>query len=169
MNKDKTRQNILKFIGIFLLICIVFFSIYFYNIIKHKNKDIIKYNDFIDVLPAPKDPRHASKISSKYINVVLSRMSFKYDIILIDTNHVIDEINLVTMDASDEILFVVTNDPIDLKNMRSMISIFKDMDKSNYKIILNESVDRLRNYFTKYDIKNIIKDNIDYTILVNSI
>jgi ABC-type bacteriocin/lantibiotic exporter with double-glycine peptidase domain len=46
MNKDKTRQNILKFIGIFLLICIVFFSIYFYNIIKHKNKDIIKYNDW---------------------------------------------------------------------------------------------------------------------------
>ena len=125
---------------------------------------IVKYNDFIDILPAPKDPRQASKINSKYINVVLSRTSLKYDVILIDTNHVIDEINLVTMDASDEILFVVTNDPIDLKNMRSMISIFKDMDKSNYKIILNESVDRLRNYFTKYDIKNIIKDNIDYTI-----
>ena len=46
MNKDKTRQNILKFIGIFLLICIVFFSIYFYSIIVKKNKDIIKYNDW---------------------------------------------------------------------------------------------------------------------------
>ena len=38
--------------------------------------------------------------------MVLSRTSLKYDVILIDTNHVIDEINLVTMDASDEILFV---------------------------------------------------------------
>ena len=57
---------------------------------------IVKYNDYIDILPAPKDPRQASKINSKYINVVLSRTSFKYDVILIDTNHVIDEINLVT-------------------------------------------------------------------------
>ena len=134
------------------------------NRLDNINNYIIKYNDFIDVLPAPKDPRQASKISSKYINVVLSRMSFKYDIILIDTNHVIDEINLVTLDASDEILFVVTNDPIDLKNMRSMVSIFKDMDKKNYKIILNESINRQRDYFTKYDIKNIIEDNYDYTI-----
>ena len=48
--------------------------------------------------------------------------------------------------------------------MRSMVSIFKDMDKKNYKIILNESINRQRDYFTKYDIKNIIEDNIDYTI-----
>lgn len=125
---------------------------------------IVKYNDFIDVLPAPKDPRSANKINSKYLNIVLSKASMKYDVILIDTNHIIDEINLVSLDYSDEILYIISNDPIDLKSMKSMVSIFKDMERTNYKIILNESKDKLRNYFTKYDIKNIIKDNIDYTI-----
>ncbi len=125
---------------------------------------ISKYNEFIDVIPAPKDPRFANKINSKYLNVVISRASTKYDVILIDTNHILNEINLVTLDASDEILYVISNDPIDLKSMKSMVSIFKDMEKTNYKIVLNNAKDRLRNYFDKHDIKNIIKDSVDYII-----
>jgi hypothetical protein len=45
-----------------------------------------------------------------------------------------------------------------------MTSIYKNMEQKNYKIILNEALDVQRNYFSNYDIKNIIKSNIDYTI-----
>jgi len=38
------------------------------------------------------------------------------------------------------------------------------MGKDNYKIILNESVDKLNDYFSKYDIKNVIKEKIDFVI-----
>ena len=58
----------------------------------------------------------------------------------------------------------MTNDPIDLKSMKTMISILKDMERDNYLVILNNAKDKQRDYFTKYDIKNIIKDNIDYII-----
>lgn len=125
---------------------------------------VLKYNDSIDVLAAPKDPRYASKISSKYLKVILARASMKYDIILVDTNHALDEKNLVTLDNSDEILYVINNDAIDLKNMKTIVSIYKDAKKDNYKIILNNSIDKSRNYFNSYDIKNIIKDNIDFII-----
>lgn len=125
---------------------------------------VLKYNDNIDVLSSPKDPRYASKINSKYIKIILARATLKYDIILVDTNHSLDEKNLVTLDNSDEILYIINNDPIDLKNMKTLVSIYKDMEKDNYKIILNESFDRTRNYFNKYDIKNILKDNIDFII-----
>ncbi len=134
------------------------------NVFDYMENYVTAYNDKIDVIAAPKDPRMANKISSKYLSIILTRASMRYDVILIDTNHVIDEINLTVMDLSDEIVYIINNDPMDLKNMKTMISIYKDMDKENYKIILNESADRLRDYFTKYDIKNIIKDNIDYTI-----
>ena len=87
--------------------------------------------------------------------------------ILIDTNHLLSEINLVALDASDEIVYILSNDPIDLKNMKSMVSIFQDMDKTNYKVILNNSKDKLRNYFNKHDIKNIIKKNVDYIIPID--
>ncbi|MDD2377566.1 MAG: AAA family ATPase [Bacilli bacterium] len=125
---------------------------------------VTKYNDFIDVLPAPKDPRNANHINSKFLHIILSKASMKYDIILLDTNYFLSEINLVAFDQCDEILYVITNDPIDLKNMKSMVAIYKNMKNNNYKIILNEAKDIQRNYFSKYDIKNIIKDNVDYTI-----
>ncbi len=120
-----------------------------------------KYNDYIDVLAAPLDPRSVSKVKAKYINIILTRLRMQYDVVLIDTNHIIDQINLVTLDASDVILYVVTNDLMDLRNMKTMASIYKDMSKHNYKIILNEA--RLNNTcYTTYDVKNIIGENIDY-------
>lgn len=125
---------------------------------------VVPFNDLIYVLPAPKDPRYANKINVKYLSIVISRASVKYDIILIDTTHILNELNLITLDNSDMIVYILSNDPIDLKNMKSMVSIYKDMKKDNYMIILNESKDRLRNYFSKYDIKNIVKDNVDYII-----
>lgn len=143
-----------------------------YNVVNDLNNNcfqmlenyIQKYRNNIDVLPAPNDPRLANKISSKYISVILSRAELKYDVILIDTNHYLDDINLVAYDYSDEILFVMTNDPIDIKSMKTMISILKDMERDNYLVILNNAKEKQRDYFSKYDIKNIIKDNIDYII-----
>lgn len=134
------------------------------NVFDYIENYVTPYTENIDVLAAPKDPRMANKISSKYLEIILTRASMRYDVILIDTNHVIDEINLTVMDLSDKIVYIINNDPIDLKNMKTMISIFKDMEKDNYLVILNESTNRLKSYFTKYDIKNIIKNNIDYTI-----
>lgn len=128
---------------------------------------IVAYDEYIDVIPAPKDPRTAGKISSKYLQVVYAKARLKYDVILVDTNHNLNDLYLVNLDYSDQILYVITNDPVDLKNMRTMVSIYRDMDKKNYKIVLNEASDRQKDYFSPYDIKNIIKDNIDYTIPVS--
>ncbi len=125
---------------------------------------IVNYTNKLDVLPAPKDPRLAGKMSSKFLHVILSKAKLKYDVIIIDTNYFLGDLNLIAMDASDEILYIVSNDPMDLKNMRSMVSIYSDMDKDNYKVILNESINKLRNYFTVYDMKHIMNHSINYTI-----
>ena len=131
----------------------------------HNLEDYITaYDEYIDVIPSPKDPRTAGKINSKYLQVIYAKAKLKYDVILVDTNHNLNDLNLVNLDYSDQILYVITNDPVDLKNMRTMVSIYQDMDKKNYKIVLNEASDRQKDYFSFYDIKNIIKDNIDYTI-----
>ena len=53
---------------------------------------------------------------------------------------------------------------MNLKNMRTMISIFSDMHLENYKIILYEARDKGKTIFNKFDIKSLIKDNIDYII-----
>ena len=81
-----------------------------------------------------------------------------------DTNHVLDEVNLTILDNSYMSLFVISNDLADLKNMKSIVSIFKDADKSNYLICLNNSKDNSKIYMSLFDIKNAIKKNIDYVI-----
>ena len=125
---------------------------------------ISQYNNNIDVLPAPVDPRLASKINLNYISVLLRKAKMKYQVIVIDTNNMLSDINLMAYDYSDYILYVTNNSPADLKNLKSILSIHKDMEQDNYKVILNEANNNKKTYFSNYDIKSIIKDEIDYII-----
>ena len=134
------------------------------NRYKDLNEYITKYNEYIDFIASPKDPRKSNKIDSNYIEILLDKAKFNYDLIIIDTNHILDEINLSILDKSDNILFLVSNDSFDIKNMRTLISIFKDLDIDKYKILLNNSIRENREYFDLYDIKDIIKSNIDYEL-----
>ena len=128
---------------------------------------VTNYTDGIDVLPSPKDPRFARKISSKVLDIILYKAQLKYDVILIDTNHILTDINLFAFDYSDQILYIINNDSMNLKNMKSFVSILNDLEKTNYKIILNESREKSRNFYNKYDIKNIINKGVNYIIPSN--
>jgi len=128
---------------------------------------VSKYNNSIDVLPSPKDPRDVSKIESKYITNVFELAKKEYDIVLVDTTHSLDETSLIAIDASYNSAFIITNDLADLKNMKSLISIFNEMGKKNYKVVLNNSRDTGRDYISLFDIRSMIKNNVDFTISKN--
>ena len=123
---------------------------------------ITKYNDYIDILPAPKDPRSVGKINPHYIDVILKKLKYRYDVILIDTNHIIDDINLITFDNSDNIIYVITSDLMDLKNMKTMLAIYKDMNLNNFYLILNETLSKDK--IDIYTINSFLEKNIDYVL-----
>lgn len=131
------------------------------------SKYIASYNKNIDVLACPRDPRLAMKVDSRYIPLIFDTAKKNYDVVLVDTTHILNEINLTALDYSYMSLFIITNDIVDLKNMKSLISIFKDTDKKNYLTILNNSRDTGKDYLSLYDIRTIIKGNIDYTLSKN--
>lgn len=128
---------------------------------------VVTYNSKIDILACPKDPRNAVKVESKYIPIILDLAKKEYDVIIVDTYHNLDEMSLTILDNSYMSLFVITNDLIDLKNMKSLMAIFKDTGKKNYLTVLNNSRDTGKDYLSLFDIRNIIKTNIDYTISKN--
>ena len=138
------------------------------DLVNNRYEDLSNYvckvDNYIDILCAPKDPRDANKIPAKYIDDVVRKAKMEYDVVLIDTNHALNEVNLTTLNIADEILFFVTNDPIDVKNMKSLLSIFKDLDFKNYKLLLNNSRDPFKDYFSMYELKRLLKHNIDYTL-----
>ena len=125
---------------------------------------VYTYNENIDVIAAPKDPRLANKIDSKYIPLILGNVIYRYDIILIDTTHILNQFNITAIDNSDTVLYMLTNDLFDLKNSRSFLSIIRDAGMDNVYTVLNESRDTEKNFFSMYDIRNIIRYNIDFTI-----
>lgn len=137
------------------------------NRFNELKKYVTTYNKNIDVLACPKDPRMGAKVSGRYIPVIFDLAKKEYDVVLVDTYHILDEINLTALDYSYMTLFIITNDIVDLKNMKSLISIFKDTDKKNYLILLNNSRDIGKDYLSLYDIRTIIKNNIDYTLSKN--
>ena len=128
---------------------------------------VSSYNKGIDVLSCPKDPRDVSKVDSKYLTKIFDIAIREYDVVLIDTNHSLDEFPLLAIDAAYNSIFVITNDLVDIKNMKSLVSIFNEMGKRNYKIVLNNSRDTGRDYISLFDIRNMIKRNIDFTISRN--
>lgn len=128
---------------------------------------VASFNRYIDVLACPRDPREAMKIESRFIPMIFDYAKKEYDIVLVDTHHVLDEINLTIMDYSYMTLFIVTNDLVDFKNMKSLLSIFNDTDKKNYLILLNNSRDNGKDYVSLYDIRTMICGNIDYTLSKN--
>ena len=132
------------------------------NMFDDFNNYVLKYNEYIDCLPCPKDPRQASLIDIRYLDVILDRASYIYDIILIDTNHDMSKTNLYVMDKVDYQLLLVSNDPLNLKSTRTFLSILNKLNINNYKLILNSSFNPYKNYFSLYDIKSILKANIDY-------
>lgn len=125
------------------------------------------YNNNIDVLAAPRDPRDVSKIESKYISKILELARNEYDIVLVDTYHLLDEFTLLALDTCYMSVLLLTNDLVDLKNMRNIVSIFNELKKDNYYVVLNNSRDTGRDYINLFDVRKMIKRNVDYTISRN--
>lgn len=142
-----------------------------YNIVDDLNKKtytsiknyVTNYNDNIDFLASPKDPRNAFKVSARYIDIIIRDAKACYDVVLIDTNHMLSPTNLVMLDSVDNILYMVNNDTFTLKNTISIMSILKDLNFDNYKVILNNTL-AASEYFSQNEIENIIKNKIDYTL-----
>lgn len=125
---------------------------------------ITNYSEYISVLPSPKDPRQASKIDPRYVELILHNIANRYDVVLIDTSHVLSPYNMIAFEMSHKIVHIFTNDAFDIKSTKTFVSICKNMEVDNLVTVLNRSVDSRKDYFSMFDIKNIIGTNIDFII-----
>ena len=128
---------------------------------------ITTFDDSISFIASPKDPRQGAKVSSAYIDILIEKVVYDYDAVIIDMNHMLNEFNITVLDYVDQVLLVMTNDIFDIKNMRNVINIFNDASKTNYSILLNSSIHPNKKYYNLYDIKSMIKANIDYALDAN--
>ena len=134
------------------------------NHYKNYTDYITSYHKNIDVVASCKDIRQALKIDIEYITAFLDRVKDYYDVILIDMAHGLSKDNIHLLDKSDTILYMMTNDLMDIKNTKAYMEVIESSNIDNLKVILNNSRDINLNYFSKYDIRSMIGRNIDYSI-----
>ena len=137
------------------------------NRFKEHEMYVSHYNEFIDVLPACKDPREGNKIDSKILEQIVTIYQNYYDVIVLDTTHTPTNATLLSLDMADNILLLISDNPVDLKNTHNLLNVLESVNKQNIKIILNNAYRDEKKYFKRYDIKNYINHNVDY-ILPNS-
>lgn len=137
---------------------------YMNNKYNDLDKYITKYDENISFVASPKDPRYASRIDVKYIDILLEKSVYNHDVVLIDTPSILNEISVYSLDKSDIVYLLTTNDCVSLKNIKNLVNLFIENNLDKYKIILNNSFIPNKDYFSNYDIKNIIGHNVDYVI-----
>ena len=137
---------------------------YINNKYNDLDKYITKYDENISFVASPKDPRYASRIDIKYIDILLEKSVYNHDVVLIDTPSILNEISVYSLDKSDIVYLLTTNDCVSLKNVKNIVNLFIENNLDKYKIILNNSFIPNKDYFSNYDIKNIIGHNVDYVI-----
>ena len=137
---------------------------YINNKYNDLDKYITKYDENISFVASPKDPRYASRIDVKYIDILLEKSVYNHDVVLIDTPSILNEISVYSLDKSDVGYLLRTNDCVSLKNIKNIVNLFIENNLDKYKIILNNSFIPNKDYFSNYDIKNIIGHNVDYVI-----
>ncbi len=134
------------------------------NRFKDHEQYVCHYDDFIDVLPACKDPREGNKIDSKLLEQIITIYQNHYDVVILDTTHTPTNATLLSLDIADNILLMVSDNPMDLKNTTNLITVLETVNKENIKVIVNNSYRNEKNYFTRFDIKNVINHNVDYIL-----
>ena len=134
------------------------------NNYKKLSDYVVKYDNYIDILPAPKDPRASLKINLNYVETIIDLAKSCYDVVLIDTTHILNELNIRLFDKTDKLLLLMENDPQDVKNMKALTKVLNASNSKKYEIMLNNSTNPYKNYFSEFDLETIINHKISYKI-----
>ena len=86
---------------------------------------ITAYHKNIDVIAACKDLRQSFKIDIDYITMFLKEVKNYYDIVLVDTTHGLNKDNIMILDQSDVVLYIMTNDLMDMKNTNQLLLLIE--------------------------------------------
>jgi len=109
------------------------------------NDIFIPHSSGIKALLAPPRPEVADTVTPGLISNVLERLTSIFDIILVDTGSVLDDIVLNVLDISDKIIVVTTPEIPAIKNAKQFFEVTEalEYDRSRIMFVLNKMDKRI--------------------------
>ena len=89
----------------------------------------------IHILAAPQRPEMADKVSADQFTKVLNYLKQMYAYVVVDTASILTDITLATIDASDAIVLVTTQDIPSVKNARLFLDLSHTMGVARERIV----------------------------------
>lgn len=88
--------------------------------VKHSSTDL-------HILAAPSRPEYAEKVSSEQFSKVLEYLTHLYEYVIVDTSPTLTDVTLATIDISDIIVLVTTQDIPSIKNCRLFLDLLNNL------------------------------------------
>ena len=81
----------------------------------------------LHILAAPNRPEYAEKVSSSQFSKMLEYLTQLYEYVIVDTSPTLTDVTLATIDVSDVILLVITQDIPSIKNSRLFLDLLHNL------------------------------------------
>ena len=88
--------------------------------VKHSSTDL-------HILAAPSRPEYAEKVTSGQFSTVLEYLTHLYEYVIVDTSPTLTDVTLATIDISDTILLLTTQDIPSIKNCRLFLDLLNNL------------------------------------------
>jgi len=100
----------------------------------------VKHNrSGVDLLAAPLRPEYAELVNPQHVEKIIKILKQTYDYIVVDTSATFNDINLTTLDLSNQILLVKCLDLLTVKNAKLALEVLESLQyKEKVQLILNK-------------------------------
>lgn len=104
------------------------------------NTYLVPHLSGLKVLPAPLRPEQAEVITAVHVEGILKLLKSNYDYVIIDTSPLFNDLNIVAMEAADDILLTCTRDLPAIRHTKTDMEVLESLNLSGkVKLILNQS------------------------------
>jgi pilus assembly protein CpaE len=125
------------------------------------NDVLIPHSSGIKVLLAPPSPEVADTVTPQLIIDVLNRLRTVFDVVVVDTSSILDDVVLNVLDVSDKIIVVTTPEIPSIKDAKHFFEVTEALgyDRGRVVLVLNKADKRIN--IRAEDIANNIKYQVE--------
>ncbi len=126
---------------------------------------LVHHDSGIDVLLAPPTPETAELVTPTYMRGVLAKLRDDYDLVVVDTQPILNDLVLTMFDMAERIVAVLTLEITTIRNLRAFLEIARQLgyDDGQIDLVLNRADSTLG--IRVSDVERSLGRKVDHSIV----
>ncbi len=125
---------------------------------------LVRHDSGVDVLLAPPTPETAELITPAYMRAVLDQLRADHDLVVVDTQPVLNDMVLAMLDVADRIVAVLTLEITNIRNLRVFLEVARQLGYDDrLDLVLNRADSSLG--IRVADVERSIGRKVDHSIV----